>query len=78
MIVGGLATLLYKVLALLLVLLPTYQPPPGVGLAVLSAADFVLPLSELAAVMGAVVAYLTASLLYAGITRVVKFVRGAG
>lgn len=78
MIVEGLVVLLKLVLSALLVLLPSYTPPAGVGLSVLAAADFVLPLSELGLVMGAVIAYSTAGLAYTGVMRIVKFVRGAG
>lgn len=78
MIVEWLLALLKALLTALLFFLPSYAPPPGVGLSVLAAADFVLPLSELGLVMGAVVAYSTAGLLYTAVMRIVKLVRGAG
>lgn len=78
MIISGLLQLLYVIAQVLLLLLPTYTPPPSVGLTALQAADFVLPIAELALVMGAVVAYATGSLGYTLIMRVLKFLRGAG
>lgn len=78
MIVTLFLGLLKALLAALLVLLPSYTPPPGVGLSVLAAADFVLPLSELGVVVGGMVAYATASLGYTAVMRIIKFVRGAG
>lgn len=78
MIISGLFQLLIVVLKFFLVALPAYEPPKSLGLSVLAAADFVLPLSELALVMGGVVAYLTASLAYTAVMRVLKLVRGAG
>ena len=78
MIIEGLFELLKMLLQVLLALLPSYEPPPSLGLSVLAAADFVLPLSELGLVMGGVVAYLTASLAYTGVMRLIKFIRGAG
>lgn len=78
MIVSGLLQLLHVVASVLLVLLPNYTPPPSVGLSALQAADFVLPIAELGLVMGAVVAYATASLGYTLIMRAFKFLRGAG
>lgn len=78
MIIQGLADLAYQIFRIFFFLLPSYSPPAGQGLSILSAANVVLPLSELALIMGAVVAYATASLLYTGIMRMLKFLRGAG
>lgn len=70
--------LLAGLLTVLFAALPEYVIPPGISLSALAAADFVLPLSELALVFGALVAYAVASLGYAAVMRVVKIVRGAG
>lgn len=78
MILSGLFTVLKGLLSYLVVLLPTYSPPPGVGLSALAAADFILPLSELGLLFGALAAYVVASLGYVLIVRVVNWVRGAG
>lgn len=69
---------LSELLRLLFAALPTYKIPQGVSLSALAAADFVLPLSELALVFGALVAYAVASLGYTAILRVIKIIRGAG
>jgi hypothetical protein len=55
-----------------------YKPPTGVSLAVLKAANFVLPLSEVLAFFGLMGAYVVASLGYMAIVRIVNWVRGAG
>lgn len=78
MIVDQLYALLVLVLKLLLFALPSYTPPESLGLSVLQAANFVLPLAELGVLAGAAVAYATATLGYTGIMRVVKLLRGAG
>ena len=78
MIISGLMKLLNALLAVLLVGLPDYEPPQSVGLSVLAAADFVLPLSELGLAFGALVAYATASLIWMGVMKVVNLVRGSG
>ncbi len=76
MILKGLHDLLIVLLETLFGMLPTYNVPPGVGLSVLSAANFVLPLSELALLIAAVGAYAVASLSYAMIMRLVAVIRG--
>lgn len=78
MIVTGLADLCYLILNFFISPIPNYTPPSGIGLGVLAAANFVLPLSELALVMAAVVAFAVASLGYTAVMRVIKLVRGAG
>ncbi len=78
MIVQGLYDLLKLILGALLFLLPSYTPPAGVGLSALAAADFILPLSELGLLFGAVGAYVIASLGYMLIVRLVNWIRGAG
>ena len=78
MIEEALFAFLKGLLTALFALLPTYTIPQGISLSALAAADFVLPLSELALVFGALVAYAVASLGYAAILRIIKLVRGSG
>jgi hypothetical protein len=77
-ILEALYSLVKLLIGALVLLLPTYTPPPGIGLSVLSAANFVLPLSELGLLLGAVGVYASAGLIYTGVMRVFKFIRGAG
>lgn len=78
MIEDGLHQLLKLLLQALLIGLPSYTMPEGVSLSLLSAADFVLPLSELALAFGALVAYAVASLSYTLVMRLVKFLVHSG
>lgn len=78
MIVTGFYNLLKLILGALLFLLPSYTPPPGIGLSALAAADYILPLSELGFLFGAIGAYVVASLGYMLVVRLVNWIRGAG
>jgi polyferredoxin len=75
-IIKGLHDLLVLIVSGLFAAVPSYFVPPGVGLSVLSAANFVLPLSELGLVMTAIGAFAVASLGYALVVRVVTVIRG--
>ena len=68
--------LLNALLSVFLAIFPSYTPPAGLGLSALSAADFLLPLSELGLLFGAMVAYATASLGYMAIIRIIAWIRG--
>jgi hypothetical protein len=75
-ILKGLHDFLVALVGILFDLLPAYSVPPGVGLSVLSAANFVLPLSELGLVLTAIGAFAVASLGYALIIRLITVIRG--
>lgn len=78
MILEGLFSLFELMVTALFALCPQYTVPQNLGLSVLQAANFVLPISELALAMGALLAYATASLGYTAILRIIKIVRGSG
>lgn len=78
MILTALHDLIFAVLGVLVLALPTYTPPAGISLSVLSAANFILPLSELGLLMTAVGAYVVATLTYTLVKRGINWLRGAG
>ena len=79
MILSALIKILMGVIAFVLTLFPTYEPPRNTpSWAALSAANIVLPLDTWATLSGATIAIMGCTLIIWGAMKIFNMVRGAG
>lgn len=78
MIIGGLLTLLMFLLLGMVVLLPSYTPPPGADLSAFAVIAWLVPIGEIAMLASVMVAAVVATLGYTAVNWVMNKVRGSG